>query len=261
MDPSLSAKLRLRPEMSAAAIAPPAGFPLLRQHTADPPKPHSLDYAHFFADTPAAFSDRLRQAAQWLRPGGLLWASYPKQKPSAQALNRDSLWDLALHLGFHPVAQVSLDDVWSAVRLKENVEGETYARPVASGQTRRGQQRIAGGAAAVDGYLSALPEPQRARCTAVVAYLRQSRPNCTEGLYVTAQNAFPVFCSPDGVRSAGVAGRKGCVSLYLTDPAALDALKQAAPALSYGKCCARISDRAAFPWEAVRAAIDRCLRS
>ena len=48
---------------------------------------------------------------------------------------------------------------------------------------------------------------------------------------------------------------------YLTDPAALDALKQAAPALSYGKCCARISDRTAFPWEAVRAAIDRCLRS
>lgn len=65
-----------------------------------------------------------------VKQGGLLWVSYPKgsgkNKPD---INRDSLWDLSIPHGIHPVAQVALDETWSALRFVPNMPDETYERP------------------------------------------------------------------------------------------------------------------------------------
>ena len=59
--------------------------------------------------------DLLREAAQ---RGALTWLAYPKARQLETDLNRDIIRDLALDRGLDPVRQVSIDDIWSALRLK-----------------------------------------------------------------------------------------------------------------------------------------------
>jgi hypothetical protein len=50
---------------------------------------------------------------------GLLWVSYPKGSSGVETdLNRDILWDKLLSKGIRPVTQVSIDEVWSAIRFR-----------------------------------------------------------------------------------------------------------------------------------------------
>ena len=51
-----------------------------------------------------------------LHPGGALWAAF--RKGNATDINRDSLFHLAAAIGLQPCANVSVDDTWSALRLK-----------------------------------------------------------------------------------------------------------------------------------------------
>jgi hypothetical protein len=59
--------------------------------------------------------DLLREAAQ---RGALTWLAYPKARQLETDLNRDIIRDLALDRGLDLVRQVSIDDIWSALRLK-----------------------------------------------------------------------------------------------------------------------------------------------
>jgi hypothetical protein len=54
-----------------------------------------------------------------LRPGGILWISYPKLSANAQSdLSRDILWRALAPVGLRPVAQIAVDETWSALRFK-----------------------------------------------------------------------------------------------------------------------------------------------
>jgi hypothetical protein len=54
-----------------------------------------------------------------LAPGGLLWVTYPKGTSKVKAdINRDSINAYAKSLGLIGVAMISIDDTWSALRLK-----------------------------------------------------------------------------------------------------------------------------------------------
>ena len=56
-----------------------------------------------------------------LKPKGLLWAIYPKGTSKAKAdINRDTIGAYALSIGLQPVAMVSIDETWSALRLKHS---------------------------------------------------------------------------------------------------------------------------------------------
>jgi hypothetical protein len=59
--------------------------------------------------------DVLREAAH---RGALTWLAYPKARQLDTDLNRDIIRHLALDRGLDPVRQVSIDDIWSALRLK-----------------------------------------------------------------------------------------------------------------------------------------------
>jgi len=65
------------------------------------------------AEMVAAFAT-LRAASQ----NKLTWIAYPKSKQLSTDLNRDIIRKLANDNGLDPIRQVSIDEVWSALRLK-----------------------------------------------------------------------------------------------------------------------------------------------
>ena len=50
------------------------------------------------------------------------WVAY--QKANRADINRDSLWPILAEYGMRPITQVSVDDVWSALRFRTLREGE-----------------------------------------------------------------------------------------------------------------------------------------
>jgi hypothetical protein len=65
----------------------------------------------------------LPAAVAALRPGGVLWVMWPKTTSGmATDLTRDTLAALALAQGWGPVSNVSIDETWSALRLRPEAE-------------------------------------------------------------------------------------------------------------------------------------------
>ena len=128
MDNSIFTKMKAKPGMTASIISPPPTYPDWGGFTDGQGK--KSDFVHLFVSSQAEFAQRFENAADQVASGGLLWVSYPKgSKSQTYDINRDSLWNLVLPLGWHPVAQVALDDAWSAVRLKRNEPGVEYVHP------------------------------------------------------------------------------------------------------------------------------------
>jgi hypothetical protein len=84
--------------------------------------PEETDVAIVFADGQAALRAILAAQGEPLRHVPLVWVAYPKGNRAD--LNRDSLWPIVAELGLRPVAQVAIDDVWSALRFRPLAPGE-----------------------------------------------------------------------------------------------------------------------------------------
>jgi hypothetical protein len=52
------------------------------------------------------------------RADRLAWIAYPKAGQLDTDLNRDGLWEALQDEGVRPVRQISIDDVWSALRFR-----------------------------------------------------------------------------------------------------------------------------------------------
>ena len=125
MDRTIFKKLRAKPGMTASLFCTPPNYPDYKDFSSD--KSEKDDFVHLFVTSKAELSERFTEASEAETDGGLLWLSYPKStKTQKYDINRDSLWDLVIPYGWHPVAQVSLGDNWSAMRLKKNEECVVY---------------------------------------------------------------------------------------------------------------------------------------
>ena len=63
------------------------------------------------------------KAGKRVKPGGMLWIAYAKGTSKVKTdVNRDKLWAAALPLGWQPIRQIALDEVWSALRFKPVVK-------------------------------------------------------------------------------------------------------------------------------------------
>jgi hypothetical protein len=61
--------------------------------------------------------------------GKALWFAYPKKTGSIRTdISRDEGWQTVADAGLLPVAQVSLDDTWSALRFRYRDEIKTMTR-------------------------------------------------------------------------------------------------------------------------------------
>jgi hypothetical protein len=114
-------KLLLKPGSRALVLNAPDDY--LEQFPKDVQVIQALgrgqfDFIQLFAAQRAelvATGPRLRAA---LKPGGVLWLSYPKGKVLPTDLNRDVVRLAADEVGLEVVSQVAIDDVWSALRAK-----------------------------------------------------------------------------------------------------------------------------------------------
>jgi hypothetical protein len=54
-----------------------------------------------------------------VEPEGIVWIAYPKGGKGVKTdVNRDKLWPVVQELGWRPVRQVAIDEVWSAMRFR-----------------------------------------------------------------------------------------------------------------------------------------------
>lgn len=103
----------------------------------------TYDYVHAFVLTAERAAELLPIAADAVRPGGLLWISYPKKasKRYDSDLSRDSdAWSPLYDRDVEPVSQVSVDEDWSALRFRPVSEIGSFKRGFA--RSAAGKRRV-----------------------------------------------------------------------------------------------------------------------
>ena len=84
--------------------------------------PEQATTALVFADDAASLREVLTAHRERLARPEVLWVAYPKG--NRVDVNRDTLWPILGEYGMRPVSQVSVDQVWSALRFRPPREGE-----------------------------------------------------------------------------------------------------------------------------------------
>lgn len=78
------------------------------------------DLIQLFVSSEAELKAQLPPAKTYLKEKGLMWVTYPKGSTKKGAdINRDSIREYALTIGLDTVAMIAVDDVWSAMRMKQ----------------------------------------------------------------------------------------------------------------------------------------------
>ena len=78
-----------------------------------------FDFAHIFVENSEELDINIHKVKEALKFDGCLWISYPKQsRKYTSELSRDQLWKLMQPYGLAPVAQVSVNDIWTAMRFR-----------------------------------------------------------------------------------------------------------------------------------------------
>jgi hypothetical protein len=75
-----------------------------------------------FADDAMGLRDVLEAHKDQPAQAGALWIAYPKANRTD--VNRDTLWPILGDYGMRPITQVSVDEVWSALRFRPVRDGE-----------------------------------------------------------------------------------------------------------------------------------------
>lgn len=78
----------------------------------------SIDFIQFFVSSNRELKEVLIELKQHLSPIALLWVTYPKGTSKIKTDNRDSIREYAQSIGLVSVAMISVNDTWSALRLK-----------------------------------------------------------------------------------------------------------------------------------------------
>ncbi len=79
----------------------------------------SADFIQFFVTSKKELEENLNDLKSYLSPKGLLWVTYPKGTSKIKTdINRDIIREYAKSIKLEGVAMISIDDTWSALRLK-----------------------------------------------------------------------------------------------------------------------------------------------
>ena len=96
-------------------------------------KPAEAALVFLFVGTRAELETRMPPAVAALGPASAIWVFFRKgSRDSGLDMNRDTVWELAERLGLRPLGLMSVDETWSAFRLR---------RPVPSRRLSKGSSR------------------------------------------------------------------------------------------------------------------------
>ncbi len=117
-------KLRMQPGQRALILNAPAGYldelgPLPEGVEVADQSGEEFDFVHLFAKNLAELEKLAPMAVEAVRHDGLFWVSYPKRSSKVESdLSRDVVWNTVAKTGLRAVTQVSVNDVWSAIRFR-----------------------------------------------------------------------------------------------------------------------------------------------
>lgn len=128
--PSLAAKLKLRPNQRAGVIHAPADYAAELK-----PLPDGVDLAtrlsgkfdwlQVFVKNKAELDALAPRAIAALKPGSLMWVTFPKDTSQIQTdLTRDRGWDALMQADLKRVTLVAINDTWSAFAFRPLRPGE-----------------------------------------------------------------------------------------------------------------------------------------
>ena len=79
----------------------------------------NFDFVHVFVKNFAELEKLAPTAMRVLKYDGILWISYPKKSSKIETdISRDVGWDIMKQNGLRPVAAVSINEIWSALRFR-----------------------------------------------------------------------------------------------------------------------------------------------
>lgn len=124
-DPSLVKKLGIKlgqrllilnaPQNYLTEIELPEGVQLTETAAGD----GNFDFVQLFVKDRADVEREALKALVLAKREGSLWFSYPKKSGGVKTdINRDNGWEVVKEKGWRPVTQISIDEVWSALRFK-----------------------------------------------------------------------------------------------------------------------------------------------
>ncbi|GAB3392521.1 hypothetical protein GCM10027568_19920 [Humibacter soli] len=113
-------KLQLKPGVTVAVLGAPSGVDLGLDADAMVGDAARADAVIAFVTDSSAIDSVARPAIAAALEERLAWIAYPKAGQLGTDLNRDSLAARVIALGGRPVRQVSIDDVWSALRFRSS---------------------------------------------------------------------------------------------------------------------------------------------
>jgi hypothetical protein len=115
-------KMRVTPGMTAAVLHAPPGVVEglgLPDDVTVVGQCEAADLILTFAATQAEAEERVQEIAVHVHPETVAWIAYPKGgKAAGRDVSRDTIWAFVRTIGFDLVANVAVDDTWSALRLR-----------------------------------------------------------------------------------------------------------------------------------------------
>lgn len=122
MESTIFQKMRLKQGTTGIFLYAPEEYVSMAkgQDFIDFSKQESYNFVHLFIESKQDYYERISEALQLLSSTGVLWISYPKSdKKHRYDVNRDVLFEITPEQGIQVCSNVSLDDTWSALRLKK----------------------------------------------------------------------------------------------------------------------------------------------
>jgi predicted SnoaL-like aldol condensation-catalyzing enzyme len=117
-------KLGLKPGMRALVIGAPSGYmdsfaPLPDRVEVSQNVGGTHEFVQFFATKKADITKSAKKLLHSAAPGALVWITYPKKTSGVESdLSREEVWAAMQGTGWRPVAQIAIDEVWSALRFR-----------------------------------------------------------------------------------------------------------------------------------------------
>ena len=101
----------------------PEGTQLLTEATG------TFDFGLAFVTNRAQVDESAPLMLSAVQPKGVLWFAYPKRGKGIETdINRDNGWDVMREAGWRGIANVAIDETWSALRFKPLTDIATRSR-------------------------------------------------------------------------------------------------------------------------------------
>ena len=85
-----------------------------------------FDYIHFFTKSQEEFNDTFPKLKKHLKPTGMLWISWPKNRKLGTDLTLTKVIELGYNYGLVESKTISVDGTWSAIKFTHPKEGKVY---------------------------------------------------------------------------------------------------------------------------------------